>query len=148
MSLPAAQHQRPDKRYLLKLESRITEAITCLRSPQASSEEYRQIVLPSYPALDLACFRGGTEESDLVLVSGMQVWPEARALRNALRLTPRQAEVARLLAERKSNKEIARSLEVSQKTAWRHTEDVLAKLGLSSRRHVAAVIAQVGSPHS
>lgn len=58
----------------------------------------------------------------------------------AFDLTPRQAEVARLLADRSPNKAIARSLGVKQKTAWRHTEDVLAKLGISSRLDVAGVI--------
>ena len=52
------------------------------------------------------------------------------------KLTPREIEVARLLADRYSNKEIAERLGITVYTAGRHTERVLKKLGLQSRRHV------------
>ena len=47
-----------------------------------------------------------------------------------LGLTPRQAEVAVLLAERRSNKEIAAALSVSVHTARHHVEAVLCRLGV------------------
>ena len=47
-----------------------------------------------------------------------------------LGLTPRQAEVAVLLAERMSNKEIAAALAVSVHTARHHVEAVLDRLGV------------------
>ena len=53
-------------------------------------------------------------------------------------LTRREMEVARLLVDRHSNKEIAERLSVTCHTAGRHTERVLRKLGLSSRRDVRA----------
>lgn len=55
-------------------------------------------------------------------------------------LTARQTAVARLLAEGCSNAEIARRLSVSYFTARNHTEQVLAKLGVSSRAAVGAVV--------
>jgi DNA-binding CsgD family transcriptional regulator len=55
-------------------------------------------------------------------------------------LTPREARVAELLAARKSNAEISCELGISQHTARHHTERVLAKLGISSRRRVASVL--------
>lgn len=55
-------------------------------------------------------------------------------------LTPRQTVVARLLAEGCSNAEIAKRLSVSYFTARNHTEQVLAKLGVSSRAAVGAVV--------
>jgi DNA-binding response OmpR family regulator len=55
-------------------------------------------------------------------------------------LTARQTAVARLLAEGCSNAEIARRLSVSYFTARNHTEQVLAKLGVSSRSAVGAVV--------
>ncbi|NIP61104.1 MAG: PAS domain-containing protein [Gemmatimonadetes bacterium] len=55
-------------------------------------------------------------------------------------LTPRQAEVALLLARRRTNAEIAEALGISPHTARRHTEKVLLKLGISSRRDVRRVI--------
>ncbi|MGD8496389.1 MAG: LuxR C-terminal-related transcriptional regulator [Gemmatimonadales bacterium] len=52
-------------------------------------------------------------------------------------LTPRQAEVAELLARRLTNKEIAEALGISQHTVRHHAEYVFAKLGVHSRRDVA-----------
>jgi DNA-binding CsgD family transcriptional regulator len=51
-------------------------------------------------------------------------------------LTARESAVAALLAERRSNGEIASALGISPHTASHHTEQVLAKLGLSSRMGV------------
>lgn len=59
-----------------------------------------------------------------------------RQLRERFGLTPREAEVALLLAERKTNREIADELVISPHTARRHTERVLGKLGIHSRRSV------------
>jgi DNA-binding CsgD family transcriptional regulator len=52
-------------------------------------------------------------------------------------LTSRESEVAALLAERRSNSEIAFALGISPHTASHHTEQVLAKLGLNSRAAVS-----------
>jgi predicted ATPase/DNA-binding CsgD family transcriptional regulator len=55
-------------------------------------------------------------------------------------LTPRELQVARLIAQGRSNKEIAAELVISQRTAEGHVEHVLAKLGFTSRVQVAAWI--------
>jgi len=55
-------------------------------------------------------------------------------------LTAREHQVAALLAARRSNQEIAELLAMSPLTAKRHTENILQKLGLSSRREVERVI--------
>jgi DNA-binding CsgD family transcriptional regulator len=52
-------------------------------------------------------------------------------------LTRQQARVALLLAERRSNEEIARALRVSEHTARNHTRAVLQRLGVSRRGEVA-----------
>lgn len=62
--------------------------------------------------------------------------PSVDELRRRFGLTAREAEVALMLAERKSNKEIARELLVTEHTARRHTERVLQKLGINSRTDV------------
>ena len=62
------------------------------------------------------------------------------ALRERYNLTARQTEVVRLLAEGCSNQEIAQRLEMSYYTARNHTEQVLGKLGVSSRAAVGALI--------
>ncbi len=48
-------------------------------------------------------------------------------------LTRREWEIAQLLAEGLSNKEIATRLVISQRTAETHVENILTKLGLNSR---------------
>ena len=59
-------------------------------------------------------------------------------------LTPREMQVARLVAQGRSNKQIAARLVISQRTAEGHVEHILVKLGFTSRAQVAAWIA----PHS
>jgi DNA-binding NarL/FixJ family response regulator len=49
-----------------------------------------------------------------------------------LRLTPREREIVQLLAEGKSNKEVANALAISVKTAETHRARIMAKLGLRS----------------
>jgi DNA-binding CsgD family transcriptional regulator len=53
-------------------------------------------------------------------------------------LTPREREVAALLAEGLSNSELARRLYISPRTAGVHVSNILTKLGMSSRAEVAA----------
>jgi DNA-binding CsgD family transcriptional regulator len=53
-------------------------------------------------------------------------------------LTPREREVAALLAEGCSNGEIARRLYISTKTASVHVSNILAKLAMTSRAEIAA----------
>jgi DNA-binding response OmpR family regulator len=61
-------------------------------------------------------------------------------LRGRFGLTARQIAVARLLGEGCSNAEIAQRLSVSYFTARNHTEQVLSKLGVSTRAAVGAVL--------
>jgi non-specific serine/threonine protein kinase len=57
-------------------------------------------------------------------------------------LTAREEEIAGLLAQGLSNKAIAKSLVIAQRTAETHVGNVLVKLGLSSRSQVAAWVAE------
>jgi DNA-binding NarL/FixJ family response regulator len=52
-------------------------------------------------------------------------------------LTPREAEVARLLARGMTDRQVAEELFVAHATARRHVERVLGKLGLASRSALA-----------
>lgn len=62
--------------------------------------------------------------------------PDPETLRSRFVLTRRQAEVARLLAARYTNREVADTLDISPHTARHHTQAVLEALGISSRREV------------
>ena len=59
-------------------------------------------------------------------------------------LTERELEVARLVAEGRTNREIAAELIVSERTVARHLEHILAKLNTPSRTAAAAVILRAG----
>ncbi len=54
-------------------------------------------------------------------------------------LTPREREVLLLLAEGRSNREIAAELFIAPKTASVHVSNILGKLGASSRTEAAAI---------
>jgi DNA-binding CsgD family transcriptional regulator len=98
---------------------------------------------------DLAAARGYVEQADRYLLH----WPgwrrsQLEALKRRLgvgdvltgpdSLTPREREVAALLAEGVSNAELAQRLFISRKTAAVHVSNILAKLGMGSRTEVAA----------
>jgi DNA-binding response OmpR family regulator len=61
-------------------------------------------------------------------------------LRDRYGLTSRQIAVARLLSEGCSNADIAKRLGMSYYTARNHTEQILLKLGVSSRAAVGAIM--------
>ena len=57
--------------------------------------------------------------------------------RSATALTPREREILVLVAQGKSNRDIARALVISERTARTHVSNVLTKLGLASRTQAA-----------
>jgi DNA-binding NarL/FixJ family response regulator len=57
-------------------------------------------------------------------------------------LTRREREVAELLAEGLSNKDIAARLVISVRTAETHAQNILAKLGFGSRAQITAWVTQ------
>lgn len=77
----------------------------------------------------------------VVLAPARQALPDVSVLAGRHDLTPQQARVALLLAQRKTNREIAAILHISPHTARHHVEAVLDKLGLSSRRDVEGTLA-------
>ena len=55
-------------------------------------------------------------------------------------LTPRELEIARLIASGRSNKAIGAELVISPATVARHVANIMAKLGFRSRAQIAAWI--------
>jgi DNA-binding CsgD family transcriptional regulator len=53
-------------------------------------------------------------------------------------LTSRELEVLRLIAQGKTNREIARELDISEKTVARHASNIFTKLDLSTRAAATA----------
>jgi DNA-binding CsgD family transcriptional regulator len=88
-------------------------------------------------------YRVGQEMSDDQLVSVALEERETAVPQHARRdhpadLTPRESEIAALVAQGLSNKGIASKLVISQRTAETHVEHILMKLGFTSRAQIAA----------
>ncbi|AZM50288.1 LuxR family transcriptional regulator [Streptomyces sp. WAC 06738] len=66
--------------------------------------------------------------------------PEADGRSAAPALTRREREVAALVAQGLSNREVAEELVISKRTADAHVEHIFAKLGITSRREIPAVL--------
>jgi DNA-binding CsgD family transcriptional regulator len=60
-------------------------------------------------------------------------------------LTPREREVALLLARGRTNRQIARTLFISERTAEKHVANALSKLGVASRAALAAYLAPLAA---
>ena len=58
-------------------------------------------------------------------------------------LTPREWQVAQLVAEGLPNRQIATRLAISQRTAESHVENILAKLDFASRSQIAAWVVRL-----
>jgi non-specific serine/threonine protein kinase len=68
--------------------------------------------------------------------------PTSAAARHGL--TAREVEVLRLLAQRRTDREIADELFISPKTAGFHVANILGKLGVANRREAAALAIREG----
>ena len=69
---------------------------------------------------------------------------DIRAPENPEKLTERETDVLRLLANGNSNREIANSLVISETTVKTHVSNILMKLGLPSRTRAALYAIRVG----
>jgi len=84
---------------------------------------------------------GGWRAAEVDVLRGRVGLPAPTAVPvTAVALTPREREVAALVAEGLTNAELARRLYISKKTAAVHVSNILGKLGISSRTQVAAWI--------
>jgi DNA-binding CsgD family transcriptional regulator len=80
----------------------------------------------------------GWRVTDLAAVRSRLGLGAALADDAAVALTPREREVAQLLAEGLTNAELARRLFISPRTAAVHVSNILSKLGVTSRTQVAS----------
>ena len=125
--------QRPDLR-LLMLSMHEGE-LYCLQALKAGACGY---VLKSDADRDLieacrAALRGETFLYPPTMRTLLQAWLEDPSRAPASRLTPREEEVVKLVAESYTSDEIGRMLHITRRTVERHRENVLAKLGMRDR---------------
>jgi DNA-binding NarL/FixJ family response regulator len=59
-------------------------------------------------------------------------------------LTPREREVLALVADGRTNRQIAERLFISDSTAGVHVSNILGKLGVGTRTEAATVAARLG----
>jgi len=105
----------------------------------------RQLIEELATTIDDASLREQFERA--ALASLPQETP--RLLRDAARqafggLTAREREVAALIAQGKTSREIAGLLVVSERTAEGHASNILGKLGFTSRAQIAAWVVEKG----
>jgi DNA-binding CsgD family transcriptional regulator/tetratricopeptide (TPR) repeat protein len=101
---------------------------------------------PSAPSFSVAWAEGralSLEEAvahalaeDESTVPGAAAARQARTVPDAGPLSPRELEVAALVARGLSNREIAAQLVITERTAGAHVEHILAKLGFASRTQI------------
>ena len=58
-------------------------------------------------------------------------------------LTQRESDIARLVAGRKSNKEIGKALGISSRTVSTHLSNIFEKVGVSSRVELADAVRSI-----
>jgi DNA-binding CsgD family transcriptional regulator len=70
--------------------------------------------------------------------------PPKSVTSGAAGLTGREIEIARMVATRKSNKEIGGALQISARTVSTHLSNIFLKLGVGSRGELADFVRQNG----
>lgn len=146
-----ARHSRGE---VLVAQERFADALPLLRE---TCRRWRDLAAPYNTAkarvlLAQACAGlGDTDAAALELDAAEEVFARLGATADVRRvaelrgrprlpggLTEREAEVLACLAAGRSNREIAATLVISEKTVARHPSNIFTKLGLSSRTAVAA----------
>src|SRR5204862_344640 len=122
-------------RVLLALEAGDAGAARCLLALDRTDEARAQA---EAAAALLERWPGWRQQEVAALLRRLDPRPAPAAGGDPTALTPREREVAALLAEGLSNAEVARRLYISTKTAAVHVSNILAKLGMGSRAEVAA----------
>ncbi|HET6316165.1 MAG TPA: LuxR C-terminal-related transcriptional regulator [Chloroflexota bacterium] len=82
--------------------------------------------------------------AELALSDSAPARVEVASLSSAGPLTPRELEVAKLIAQGKTSKEIADVLVITERTADTHAGHIRDKLGLRSRAEIAAWVVREG----
>jgi DNA-binding CsgD family transcriptional regulator len=123
---------------LYQLQSRTEEATRVFSGAQGIIEE----IAGTIPEIDQR--EKFAKHALAYLPKSRQLTPRQSAKREYGGLTAREREVAAMIAGGKSNREIAESLVISERTIETHVENVLARLGFSSRTQIATWAVEKG----
>ncbi|WP_239376468.1 MULTISPECIES: LuxR family transcriptional regulator [unclassified Frankia] len=105
------------------------------RSRRGVSARDREMIKIIIPHVGQAMERHRERQALLAAAhtAGQRAEPLPRAARQLRGLTPREREVAESLAEGASDRQIARALEIAERTVNKHLENIYRKLGVNSR---------------
>jgi DNA-binding CsgD family transcriptional regulator/tetratricopeptide (TPR) repeat protein len=136
-ALVAARGARTDAARLLALARPVAQRLDAAPLLAMVADLERRAGLAPAPSASSDDVVGGipAQPSGPAGSLGAQTWES---------LTAREREVVGLVAAGRSNRQIARELFISEKTASVHVSNVLAKWGLRSRLEVAAVAHRLG----
>jgi len=147
--IAASRHQHERAAVLLGAAAGVLRSMgTTLDSHQPLAGHHRDCERQVRQALGDAAFeaayhQGAELPAEDLLAYALQQPPKkppAPAVSDGAPLTARELQVAQLIAEGRSNKDIAAELVIAQRTAEGHVERILTKLGFTSRAQVAAWI--------
>jgi DNA-binding NarL/FixJ family response regulator len=115
----------------------LARARHCLGDAESATDAHRRALdmLSAWPGRRRTA--AGRYREPLARQTGPDGRADAEALPTQQDLTPREREVARLLAEGCTNAQVAARLGIATKTAAVHVSNILAKLGMQSRTEVA-----------
>jgi DNA-binding NarL/FixJ family response regulator len=96
------------------------------------------------PELIRAIHAASEGQVQLSPAAAARLMREVRAPESPEKLTEREMDVLRLLAQGLANKEIARTLEIGDKTVKTHISNIFGKLGVVSRTQAALYAVSIG----
>ncbi|MGH2347919.1 MAG: response regulator [bacterium] len=166
-ALPLTRSQRPDV-ILLDLELPGMDGIQAIPALTAAHPEARIVILTAYDTDErvLGAIRSGAK-GYLLKGAGLEeiarairavhgggsylepriagkVLAEVSAPRRSTALSRREREVLKMVADGRSNKQIARALKITERTVKFHVTTILNKLGAENRAQAVALAVQRG----
>jgi DNA-binding NarL/FixJ family response regulator len=110
---------------------------------RAADPETRVLVVASSPR-HAAAYRRVLDSDTLIVLAP----PRRRPVDGMATMTPREREIATLLADGLSNREIAMKLWVTERTIKFHLSNVYKKLGVTSRADAVAALQRSAPPEA
>jgi DNA-binding CsgD family transcriptional regulator/type II secretory pathway predicted ATPase ExeA len=133
----AAGLNRPGQSLLARTLPRLRMVELLARSDPVAAQRELAAVLAMWRAVGAKWYLGRLREWSGEL--GLRGW--TGSVRRGPRPTPRELEVARLVADGLTNKEIAAHLGIAERTAETHVQRIVTKLHLRGRSQLAAWMA-------
>jgi DNA-binding CsgD family transcriptional regulator len=133
----AVGFERRGATLLARTLPRLRLAELLAKEDPAEAQKQLSVLIAMWRAVDARWYLGRLRE--WAAARGLRGW--AVSARRGPRLTPRELEVAGLVAEGLTNKQIGARLDITERTAETHVQRIVTKLDLRGRSHLAAWVA-------